>query len=133
PQIALVETFADQAVIAIENARLFQEVQTRTRELAKTVEDLEIASQHKAQFVANMNHKLRTPLAAMLGFAELIQEGFYEPQGPKSLDALTRIRSNGKHLLGLTIEFRSRFVDHENISVSATFCNGSAFLRLAIG
>jgi signal transduction histidine kinase len=48
-----------------------------------------------------MSHELRTPLAAILGYAELIQEGFYEPQGPKSLDALTRIRSNGKHLLGL--------------------------------
>src|SRR5262245_43014668 len=44
---------------------------------------------------------LRTPLAAILGYAELIQEGFYEAQGPKSLDALTRIRSNGKDLLGL--------------------------------
>jgi signal transduction histidine kinase len=100
-EVALLQTFADQAVIAIENARLFEEVQARTRELAKTVEDLEIASQHKSQFVANMSHELRTPLAAILGYAELIQEGFYEPQGPKSLDALTRIRSNGKHLLGL--------------------------------
>ena len=88
-------------MIAIENARLFEEVQARTRELAKTVEDLEIASQHRSQFVANMSHELRTPLAAILGYAELMQKGFYEPQGPKSLDALTRIRSNGKHLLGL--------------------------------
>jgi signal transduction histidine kinase len=100
-QVKLAETFADQAVIAIENTRLFEEVQARTRELAKTIEDLEIASQHKSQFVANMSHELRTPLAAILGYAELMQEGFYEPLGQKSLDALTRIRSNGKHLLGL--------------------------------
>jgi GAF domain-containing protein len=66
-QIDLLQTFADQAVIAIENARLFEEVQARTRELAKTVEDLEIASQHKNQFAANMSHELRTPLAAILG------------------------------------------------------------------
>jgi GAF domain-containing protein len=100
-QIELVNTFADQAVIAIENSRLFEEVQARTRELAKTVEDLEIASQHKNQFVANMSHELRTPLAAILGYAELIQEGFYGALPEKSLNALTRIRSNGKHLLGL--------------------------------
>jgi K+-sensing histidine kinase KdpD len=93
-QVALIKTFADQAVIAIENARLFEEISQKSR-------DLEIASQHKSQFVANMSHELRTPLAAILGYAELMQEGFYEPQGPKSLDALTRIRSNGKHLLGL--------------------------------
>jgi len=93
-QVVLLETFADQAVIAIENVRLFEEIAQKSREL-------EIASQHKSQFVANMSHELRTPLAAILGYAELIQEGFYEPQGPKSLDALTRIRSNGKHLLGL--------------------------------
>src|SRR6185312_9195516 len=84
-----------------ENARLFEEVQARTRELAKTVEDLEVASAHKSQFVANMSHELRTPLAAILGYAELMQEGFYGTPSEKSMDALKRILSNGKHLLGL--------------------------------
>jgi signal transduction histidine kinase len=92
--VSLMQSFADQSAIALENARLFDEIAQKSHEL-------EIASQHKSEFVANMSHELRTPLAAILGYAELIQEGFYEPQGPKSLDALTRIRSNGKHLLGL--------------------------------
>ena len=92
--IGLLQSLASQSAIAIQNAGLFEEIARKSREL-------EIASQHKSQFVANMSHELRTPLAAILGYAELIQEGFYEPQGPKSLDALGRIRSNGKHLLGL--------------------------------
>jgi GAF domain-containing protein/anti-sigma regulatory factor (Ser/Thr protein kinase) len=92
--VSLMQSFADQSVIALENARLFEEIARNGREL-------EIASQHKSQFVANMSHELRTPLAAMLGYAELIQEGFYGQFPDKSMDALTRIRSNGRHLLGL--------------------------------
>jgi GAF domain-containing protein len=70
--VSLVQSFADQSAIALENARLFNEIAQKSREL-------EIASQHKSQFVANMSHELRTPLAAILGYAELMQEGFYEP------------------------------------------------------
>src|SRR5262245_44953038 len=92
--VSLMQAFANQSAIALENARLFEEIAQKSREL-------EIASQHKSQFVANMSHELRTPLAAILGYAELMQEGFYGDQSEKSLDALTRIRSNGKHLLGL--------------------------------
>ena len=92
--ISLMQSFADQSAIAVENARLFDEIAQKSREL-------EIASAHKSRFVANMSHELRTPLAAMLGYAELMEEGIYEPLGQQSLAALGRIRSNGKHLLGL--------------------------------
>jgi len=92
--VSLMQSFADQSVIALENARLFEEIAQKGREL-------ELASRHKSQFVANMSHELRTPLAAILGYAELMQEGFYGQQSDKSSDALKRIRSNGKHLLGL--------------------------------
>ena len=92
--VSLMQTFAEQSAIALENARLFNEIAQKSREL-------EIASQHKSQFVANMSHELRTPLAAILGYAELIQEGFYGPLPEKSMGVLTRIRANGKHLLGL--------------------------------
>jgi signal transduction histidine kinase len=68
---------------------------------AQKSRELEIASQHKSQFVANLSHELRTPLAAMLDYAELLQEGIYGVLPEKSLPILTRIRSNGKHLLGL--------------------------------
>jgi GAF domain-containing protein/anti-sigma regulatory factor (Ser/Thr protein kinase) len=92
--VSLMQSFADQSAIALENARLFEEIAQKSREL-------EIASQHKSQFVANMSHELRTPLAAMLGYAELLQEGIYGAPPEKFLPILTRIRSNGKHLLGL--------------------------------
>jgi GAF domain-containing protein len=66
-QIALLKTFADQAVIAIENVRLFDEIQNKSRQLAE-------ASQHKSQFLANMSHELRTPLNAIIGVSEMLRE-----------------------------------------------------------
>jgi GAF domain-containing protein/anti-sigma regulatory factor (Ser/Thr protein kinase) len=92
--VSLLQAFANQSAIALRNARLFREIEEKSREL-------EQASRHKSQFVANMSHELRTPLAAILGYAELMQEGFYGALPEKSTDALTRIRANGKHLLGL--------------------------------
>jgi GAF domain-containing protein len=84
--VSLMQSFADQSAIALENARLFNEIAAKSREL-------EIASQHKSQFVANMSHELRTPLAAILGYAEPMQEGFYEPLGQKPLSSNNSIKS----------------------------------------
>jgi signal transduction histidine kinase len=93
-QIDLVSTFADQAVIAIENGRLFDEIQEKSHQL-------EIASQHKSQFLANMSHELRTPLNAILGYTELIIDNIYGDTPDKMRAVLERVQSNGKHLLGL--------------------------------
>ena len=93
-QIDLVTTFADQAVIAIETVRLFDETQDKSRQLAE-------ASEHKSRFLANMTHELRTPLNAILGYTELIQDSVYGAPPEKMVTVLERISRNGKHLLGL--------------------------------
>ncbi|HZT51472.1 MAG TPA: GAF domain-containing protein, partial [Stellaceae bacterium] len=90
----LLQTFAAQSVIAIQNARLFHEIDEKGRELA-------IASQHKSQFLANMSHELRTPLNAILGYTELILDDIYGATPPRMREVLERVQTNGKHLLGL--------------------------------
>jgi signal transduction histidine kinase len=93
-QEELLKTFADQAVIAIENVRLFGEIEDKSRQLAE-------ASQHKSQFLANMSHELRTPLNAILGYTELMADGVYGAPPENMSAVLKRIESNGKHLLSL--------------------------------
>jgi signal transduction histidine kinase len=93
-QIALATTFADQAVIAIENVRLFQEIQEKTRQL-------EVANKHKSEFLANMSHELRTPLNAIIGFSEVLIDKMFGELNEKQADYLKDIHDSGKHLLSL--------------------------------
>jgi signal transduction histidine kinase/HAMP domain-containing protein len=93
-QIELLEAFAAQAVIAIENVRLFTEIQDKSHQL-------EVASQHKSQFLANMSHELRTPLNAILGYTEMMVDGLYGDVPEKAQAVLERVQANGRHLLGL--------------------------------
>ena len=92
--IDLLQTFAAQSVLAIQNARLFHEIEDKSRQLAE-------ASQHKSQFLANMSHELRTPLNAILGYTELILDNIYGETPAKMRGVLDRVQKNGKHLLGL--------------------------------
>ena len=93
-EIALLRTFADQAVIAIQNANLFQEIQDKSRQL-------EVANRHKSEFLANMSHELRTPLNAIIGFTRIVQRNAQGRLEPKQLENLEKILTSGEHLLAL--------------------------------
>ena len=93
-QIELVTMFADQAVIAIENVRLFNEIQEKSAQL-------EVANKHKSEFLANMSHELRTPLNAIIGFSEVLSERMFGEVNEKQAEYLNDIHESGRHLLSL--------------------------------
>ena len=93
-QIELVETFADQAVIAIENVRLFDEIQDKNRQL-------QMASENKSQFVSSISHELRTPLNAIIGLTEMMVTNAARFGTEKAQEPLQRVNRAGTHLLGL--------------------------------
>jgi GAF domain-containing protein len=92
--VELLETFAAQSALAIENARLFREIEDKSRQL-------EVASQHKSEFLANMSHELRTPMNAILGFSEVLAEGMFGEINDKQAEYLRDILESGRHLLSL--------------------------------
>jgi GAF domain-containing protein/CheY-like chemotaxis protein/anti-sigma regulatory factor (Ser/Thr protein kinase) len=92
--VNLLQTFATQSALAIQNARLFRELEAKSREL-------EVASRHKSEFLANMSHELRTPLNAILGYSEMLQEEAQDQHADAFVPDLQKIHAAGRHLLEL--------------------------------
>jgi GAF domain-containing protein len=92
--VEILRTFATQSALAIQNARLFHEIEVKSREL-------EVASQHKSEFLASMSHELRTPLNAIIGFSDVLLEGMFGETNEKQTEYLRDILASGQHLLSL--------------------------------
>ncbi len=92
--VELLKTFATQSVLAIQNARLFREIEEKSAEL-------EVANRHKSEFLANMSHELRTPLNAVIGFSEVLIDRMFGELNDKQEEYLQDILSSGRHLLSL--------------------------------
>ena len=92
--LSLLETFATQSALALQNARLFSELGDKSQQL-------EVANRHKSEFLANMSHELRTPLNAVIGFSEVLLERMFGELNDKQAEYLQDILSSGRHLLSL--------------------------------
>jgi GAF domain-containing protein len=95
--VNLLQTFATQSALAIQNARLFREIEDKSREI-------EAANRHKSEFLANMSHELRTPLNAIIGFSEVLSERMFGELNEKQAEYTDDILSSGRHLLSLINE-----------------------------
>jgi signal transduction histidine kinase/CheY-like chemotaxis protein len=92
--VNLLQAFATQSALAIQNARLFREIEDKGHQL-------EVASQHKSQFLANMSHELRTPMNAIIGVTEMLLEDAQALGQEEQIEPHERILRAGKHLLAL--------------------------------
>jgi signal transduction histidine kinase len=95
--VNLLQTFATQSALAIHNARLFREIEDKSRQI-------EAANRHKSEFLANMSHELRTPLNAIIGFSEVLQEKLFGELNEKQAEYTSDILTSGQHLLSLINE-----------------------------
>ena len=95
--VNLLQTFATQSALAIQNARLFREIEEKSRQI-------EAANRHKSEFLANMSHELRTPLNAIIGFSEVLGERLFGELNEKQAEYTDDILSSGRHLLSLINE-----------------------------
>jgi signal transduction histidine kinase len=95
--VNLLQTFASQSALAIQNARLFREIEEKSQQI-------EAANRHKSEFLANMSHELRTPLNAMIGFSEVLQEKLFGELNEKQAEYTDDILTSGRHLLSLINE-----------------------------
>jgi signal transduction histidine kinase/CheY-like chemotaxis protein len=126
----LLETFASQSALAIQNARLYQELARKTREL-------EIAGRHKSEFLASMSHELRTPLTAVIGFSEVLLDRLFGELSERQERYIEDIRRSGRHLLELLndildlskVEAGKMELELVDTSVSAALEHGVAMVR----
>jgi signal transduction histidine kinase len=128
--VRLLQTFADQAAIAVQNVHLFNEIQEKSRQL-------ETANKHKSDFLANMSHELRTPLNAIIGFSEVMLSGMAGNMPEKQKEFIGDIRDSGKHLLALIndildlskIEAGRMELDIARFDVPAAMANATTLVR----
>jgi signal transduction histidine kinase len=128
--VELMKTFATQSALALQNARLFREIENKSREL-------EAANRHKDEFLASMSHKLRTPLNAVIGFSEVLIERMFGDLNEKQDEFLRDILSSGRHLLSLIndilelakIEAGRMELDPESFELAVAIDNALVLIR----
>jgi signal transduction histidine kinase/DNA-binding response OmpR family regulator len=132
--VDLLETLAGQSVVAIHNARVFQELEHKTREL-------EVASQHKSDFLASMSHELRTPLNAVIGFSDVLLDRMFGDLNERQDEYVRDIRNSGRHLLELIneildlskVEAGQMELDLDAVSIPELIEHGLAMVRERAG